>query len=280
MTVPSLASFLVFGSRSCEESCERSESRHVVRGRMATLARFGQPTRTFSLDDVPLAAQVQCFKFAIIPCLSVFTLEELVLNICSSTACWCGSSVELVHSLSRLLRMLAPTPRPRSQPPSRGLQHARWSMRTRVASEGARLANTSVHHIELVCCLRLGSSVPEEVARRESSNASSYPGRCVSFGTLHITFHTLRSHCRLLEDLVHRPTHCPSSRRPLILRYRLRILHLRSLKPYCVRNRNQPGLSARTRWAQATRTQLNHSSIDTQQKHTGEAHRVYHARSG
>ena len=45
MTVPSLASLLVFGSLllrhcsrcSCEESCERGESRRVVRGRMATL---------------------------------------------------------------------------------------------------------------------------------------------------------------------------------------------------------------------------------------------------
>ena len=50
----------------------------------------------------------------------------------------------------RLPRMLARRPRPRSQPPSRGFQHARWSMRTSMASEGARLANTPVHHIELV----------------------------------------------------------------------------------------------------------------------------------
>ena len=44
-------------------------------------------------------------------------------------------------------------------------------MPTRVASEGARHANTPVHHIELVRCLSFGSRLPEEVARRESSNA-------------------------------------------------------------------------------------------------------------
>ena len=154
MTVPSLASLLVLGSRSCEESCERSESRHVVRGRMATLLDLAnQHAPSPSMPSLSLPTSC-VFKFAIIPCLTVVTFEELVLN-CSSTACWCGASVELVHCLPASGVCLLGRPRPRSQPPSRGLQHARWSMPTRMASEGAGLANTPVHHIELVRCLSL-----------------------------------------------------------------------------------------------------------------------------
>ena len=114
-------------------------------------------------------------------------------------------------------------------------------MRTRVASEGARHAITPVHHIELVRCLRLGSSVPE-------ARVASHPMRRVlltaappsALCTLRSTRSAVTASCSKISCTVP-PT--PSSRRPLVNRFRLRILHLRSLKPYCVRNRNQLGLS-------------------------------------
>ena len=72
-------------------------SRRVVRGRMATLQDLAnQGASSPWMPSLSLLSPV--FKFAIIPCLTVFTLEELVLN-CSSTACWCGASVALVHCL-------------------------------------------------------------------------------------------------------------------------------------------------------------------------------------
>ena len=121
-------------------------------------------------------------------------------------------------------------------------------------------AGTPVHHIELVRCLSLGTSMPQEVAHRESSNASSSPYRCASFGALHFTFNMLRPSHPLPQQ--------PS--RPLVLRFRLRVLHQRSLKPHCVRNRNPPGMSRQgTNMVGSSHTHSTQSPIHS---HTAQAH--------
>ena len=138
--------------------------------------------------------------------------------------------------------------------------------------EGAHHAGTPVHHIELVRCLSLGSSVQEEVAHRESFNASSSPYRCGSFGALHFTFSMLR------------PSHpLPQQKsRPIVLRFRLRVLHPRSLKPHCVRNRNQPTVATRHEHGglkphalistQLNSTQLHSTQLNSTHGHTARAH--------
>ena len=207
-----------------------------------------------------LSLPVQCFTFLIIPCLTVFTLEELVLN-CSSTECWCGASVELVHSLpASCVCLLGVLVHDLSLHP----------MASNMPDGHARLANTLVHHIELVPCLRLGSNVLEEVARRESSNASSSPNRRASFGTLHITSQSLPA-----ERRSRAPSH------PLPKQPSATCPALSSAGPAPAQSQNvlraeskQTGAAGTNTVAEATRTQLNHSFIHTAQAHERSVLRV------
>ena len=173
---------------------------------------------------------------------SMFTTRfsvETRERICSSTACWCGASVEFGHSLHAsgvcllggLVHDLSLHPVASNMPD--GQCAPEWPLKALVwPILPCTTSNSSA------------ASVSAEGCRRRSRVASHPMHRVPAAVAPPSALCTLRrSRCRLLEDLLHRPTHCPGSRQPLVLRFRLRILHLRSLKPYCVRNRNQPGLS-------------------------------------